>query len=263
MLDRISPVEKRGFSQGINITVMNFSIAITPYLLGTLADNSGIDLTLWVTVGISLLAVVTNIPLMFAPELIPHEKKDYQLAHGLEDQDLVDRAMKGDWVPARFLMDLNDARRDQGMPFLVLPCRPYEENKGNLDELKRHAKEDFNFIKFRLYEYLNQLDTQGEPFVRAMESSLPSQEVIDKQAEDLGLWFGEYLKDTGYLFDGGHPVIMKQLIMKAFPMVRHEEEHTVESTEKMCLAFLKVLNKALDDGTKSDATRAFRNSVVM
>ena len=263
MLDRISPVDKRGFSQGINITIMNFATAVTPYALGTLSDNEGISLTLWLTVAFSILAVITNAPLMFAPVLRQPEHKDYQQANGLEDQELVDRAMKGEWVPAQFLMDLNDSRRADGLPFLVTPCTPYHEDKHNMAELRRHAKEDFVFVKFRLYGYLEELDRDGETFCESVRHVRPSQHVVDQQAQDLGQWFGEYMKDAGYLFDGGHPAIMKQLIMKAFPAASYEKDINVHVMEKLTVTFLKVMNQALDQETKSAATKALRNSVVM
>lgn len=129
MLDRLSPVDKRGFSHGLNVMIMNFANAVFPYLFGTMADNEDISPTLWTTIAISLLAAVVNFPLMFAKELKPTEKLDYQQAMGFEDQDLVNRAMEGKWVPAKFLLDLNDARMAQGLPILVLPVKAYAEER--------------------------------------------------------------------------------------------------------------------------------------
>jgi hypothetical protein len=109
--------------------IMNFANAVFPYLFGTMADNEDISPTLWTTIAISLLAAVVNFPLMFAKELKPTEKLDYQQAMGFEDQDLVNRAMEGKWVPAKFLLDLNDARMAQGLPILVLPVKAYAEER--------------------------------------------------------------------------------------------------------------------------------------
>lgn len=41
MLEAITPPEKRGMSQGVNITVMNFGAAVSPFVLGTISDLAG------------------------------------------------------------------------------------------------------------------------------------------------------------------------------------------------------------------------------
>ena len=44
MLDRLSPHDKRGLIQGVNVTVMNIARSVSPFLLGTYADAVG---TIW------------------------------------------------------------------------------------------------------------------------------------------------------------------------------------------------------------------------
>lgn len=98
MLDVLAPASQRGFAQGINMTVMNFALAESPWLFGILADGIRTPKTMWVCVGFSLLAVTVNVPLMFAQQLKQKEPVDYQQAIDLEDQELVDCLLAGEWV---------------------------------------------------------------------------------------------------------------------------------------------------------------------
>jgi len=65
----LSPVEKRGYTQGISTTVMSFPMAVSPWLYGELSDRIGTNPTLWTAVGASVFAALVNVPLMFAPAL--------------------------------------------------------------------------------------------------------------------------------------------------------------------------------------------------
>ena len=59
---------------------MNVSNAVAPWILGTISDSAGIEVTLWITVGISILAAVINFPLTWTKELKKKPKVDYQKA---------------------------------------------------------------------------------------------------------------------------------------------------------------------------------------
>ena len=125
-------------------------MAISPWCLGIIADNIGTPKTMWLCMGVSLFAALVNVPLMFAPELKRKEPVDYQQAMGLEDQEMVDRLLRGEWVPAKFVDDLNYSRFQKGLPFLRPPMRDYSEEKKDLKVLRRHAKADFEVgIYFR------------------------------------------------------------------------------------------------------------------
>jgi len=63
MLDQIAPVDKRGYVQCINSTVMNVATAFAPWLLGILADAAGTNVAIWTGFGVSLLAAAINLPL--------------------------------------------------------------------------------------------------------------------------------------------------------------------------------------------------------
>lgn len=64
MLDRISPVHRRGFVQGLNMTCYNISSAIAPWLIGLLADATSTNVMLWTGIGISFGAGLVNAPLI-------------------------------------------------------------------------------------------------------------------------------------------------------------------------------------------------------
>ena len=56
MLEATSPPEKRGLAQGVNITVMNFGAAVSPFILGTISDIAGTPVAIWICIVISFIA---------------------------------------------------------------------------------------------------------------------------------------------------------------------------------------------------------------
>ncbi|KAL3919598.1 MAG: hypothetical protein SGILL_003676 [Bacillariaceae sp.] len=77
MLDRISPLSKRGQIQGLNLAFMNLASAIGPFLYGILADATSIDVVLYTTTGVSLLAAVVNAPLTRDARFGPESKDNH------------------------------------------------------------------------------------------------------------------------------------------------------------------------------------------
>ena len=56
MLEATSPADKRGLAQGVNITVMNFGAAVSPFILGTISDMAGTPVAIWICIAISFIA---------------------------------------------------------------------------------------------------------------------------------------------------------------------------------------------------------------
>ncbi|KAL7547751.1 hypothetical protein ACHAWF_015043 [Thalassiosira exigua] len=65
MLEATSPPDKRGLCQGVNITVMNFGAAVSPFVLGAISDMAGTPVAIWICVGISFIAALINVPLIW------------------------------------------------------------------------------------------------------------------------------------------------------------------------------------------------------
>lgn len=76
MLDRISPEDQRGKIQGYNMAMMNLAGAIGPFLLGNLLDATSIDVCLYTTAGISVVAAIVNFPLSRHARLGPTPSDD-------------------------------------------------------------------------------------------------------------------------------------------------------------------------------------------
>ena len=135
----------QGYVQGLNMSVMNLGTAVSPYILGEVADNFSVSTAMWACIVISFLAAAVNMPLLFVSVLKPRRPKPPKWARGLqwEDPEFVDRALSGDWVPSKQLDLLNLERMRKGQPFLVIPIRSYEEDKQKgLSELKAQSKAD-------------------------------------------------------------------------------------------------------------------------
>jgi MFS family permease len=71
MLDRIAPIDKRGFMQGVYSFILNITSAISIWLLGLLADMTSTNTMIWTGIGISFGAAMVNTPLIFIHQLQP------------------------------------------------------------------------------------------------------------------------------------------------------------------------------------------------
>lgn len=75
----------------------------------------------------------------------PKLKPDYSRPLKGEDDDLIEKALRGEWVPARYLTEINETRMNEGKRFLVQPYKPYKDDKENLLMIqKRRQGKIFN-----------------------------------------------------------------------------------------------------------------------
>lgn len=193
MLEATSPADKRGFCQGkylivernlnfgvhsqssslicltlsfgcsgVNITVMNFGAAVSPFLLGAIADMAGTPVAIWICIGISFLAAFMNMPLLWVtgcnvpPKSRPAEAKPLRG----EDKEMVEKALRGEWIPAQALEEINAQRYRDGQPYLIIHPRSYEDEKHELAVLRKRAKKDFFFHQQKTREYLHQVSDE-------------------------------------------------------------------------------------------------------
>lgn len=267
LLDTIAPVHRRGMVQGLNIAVMDFASAISPYLLGELADNVGIRETMWTCIGISFAAGLINLPLVFAKALKrpPTKAPKYLRALKGEDVDLIDLAMKGEWVPAKDFDQLNDKRMEKGEPWLVIPYRPYEEDKQHLGVMRKQARSDLLYLRGQILESLNNEEFEDEEKRNAIAAqfrqSRPPVEQREELARGLSKWFADYLVDSGYYMEDS-PILYKQMIMAAFPPINKEKELTGENIEQVAVNYTRLLNKYLEDQDLTGARKAFAHKYV-
>jgi len=260
MLDMIAPVDKKGFAQGANTTVMDFSNAISPWLLGICADNIGTEATIWICVGISFLAATINFPLIFAKQLKrkPPPAPEYSRPMAGEDSELIEKALRGEWVPREFLDDLFESRLESGQKFLVIPYRTYEEDKPLLKDFRKMAGEDFKFIVGRMTEYLTRVQDPEyrTAIAKQFKVSQPPDEELEHLKSDLGRWFADYMEDNGYFMDEV-PILYKQMIMRAFPPVNTSGEMTADNMEQILINYIRVMKKYLKDEENAGFINAF------
>ena len=68
-----------------------------------------------------------------------------------EDKEMVEKALRGEWIPAKVLEEMQEERFKNNQPYLVLPVRSYADERDELRELRKRAKEDFiYYILFTL-----------------------------------------------------------------------------------------------------------------
>lgn len=260
MLDMIAPLDKKGFAQGANTTVMDFSNAVSPWLLGLCADNLGTEETIWICVGISFVAATVNTPLLFAKALKrePPKGPEYSRAMPGEDEELIEKALRGEWVPREFLDDLFEARLESGKKFLVIPYNTYEQDKPMLSEFRKRARHDFEVVNQRLEKFLTLVHDPEvcSALIKQFEASTVPEEEMTHLKEDLGKWFADYMEDSGYFMDEV-PILYKQMIMDAFPPVNPGGKVTEENAEQVIINYIRVIKKYLKQEENAGFITAF------
>ena len=258
MLDIIAPENKIGYCQGMNNTVMNFGMAVAPWVFGILADAVGTNPAIWIGVGVSFLAGLVNAPLMLRDGLGAVKVPESAARRPIRDEDsvLVERALNGEWVDPSFLAELNYSRAMDGLPVLVPKVKTYEEDKEALDDLRKHAHEGFLARREINDELLNKLHSPE------MQSQLPElcgkfnlslqgdAQAVDETYQALGQWFADYLRDNGYHAQT-RPLVVKQLILSAFPTITEGDELTPENLEEALINERGLANHYLDLGATS------------
>ncbi|KAL3909912.1 MAG: hypothetical protein SGILL_007899 [Bacillariaceae sp.] len=264
MLDMIAPVNKRGLVQGINTTTMNLARSVSPFALGAYADAVGTDVCMWTCVGVSLLAAVANVPLIFAKQLKPRKKRDYTKAFEFEDEDLVLHIKEGHWVPPKQLAKFHNERYAKGVSFITPAVKKYSEDKQCLAFYKKQALEDFRFTRWQQSEYLSYLDTpeHRREVAEKLSKVAPSKNDQEKTAADLGAWFGDYMFDSGYFLDGGRITLMKQMIVEAFPPINKDGELNEENMEMTTLRYMRLINDYFERTQSGPAVEAFAKAYV-
>ncbi|EJK69259.1 hypothetical protein THAOC_09493, partial [Thalassiosira oceanica] len=296
MLEATSPPDKRGFSQGCNITVMNFGAALSPFVLGVISDNLGGSLTcwpkeaflsslmknvsivfilppdrrdigtpvaIWICVAISFLSAFANVPLMWVDgcnvpkKPVPMERRPLLG----EDEEVVQKILKGEWVDTEILDQVNEERFLKGRPYLFVRPRPYEDEKHELDLLRKRTKSDFLYHQRKTREYLCMLNERSSDDLATLcnqynLSMRPTNEdEVESINSDVGKWFISYLKDNGYA-PHMDSTLIKEQIMLAFPHVSDGGDVTPESIEENLLRTERVFTRAIEmEGMDEDASQ--------
>lgn len=262
MLDMMAPADKRGLTQGLNQTVMSLGSAVFPWVFGILADEIGTETTIWITVGVSLSAVLINSPLLFEKGLKRKKAVPDYSRHikGHEDKDIVERALAGEWVPAKSLREINIQRVKTGHHFLAIPNRTFEEDKPILHDIKKNDQEDFAVFKSDIAAFIGSADMSDMETRRQIAEKVKKARISDEERElfskGMGSWFADYLVSAGYRVEET-PIMFKQMIMRAFPVISKDQDVTADNVEQVLLNFAKVVDGYLEDEEVPDYIEAF------
>lgn len=268
MLDRISPSSQRGLIQGLNSSVMQFGMAIFPWVFGLLSDAIGLTTTLWICIGISIAAAMVNAPLMRVQVLKPRRKmNEYDHALAFDDEEVIQKLLAGEWVPPEKRWEINQKRMLKGHSFIVQDYVKYEDERANLCNLRRHAKADFEFYGKQMLSHLEgdclTDDDKRERLVGMIRKSRAPSAKQEELKRELGEWFAAYMVDAGYQIDES-PFVFKQLILTAFPRVipLGDTEFTEDNIEFATLNFARLYNHYLEEQENSDYIHAFAKAYM-
>ena len=230
---------------------MNFGMAIAPWMFGLLADATSTNTAIWTGVGVSFGATLINTPLIWRPEMGPTPKKvpsGLRVLEGDEDPEAVEKALAGEFVPPDILFSMNRKRILDHKQRIVPAVKTYQEEKDNLSSLRQHALEEY---KFRSGLHDRMLMDLGDPNSETdtqklcelyQSATVADEEIVNERTAEVGKWVGDYLLDNGY-----HPhmtsLLIKQMVMTAFPSLTREKEFTPDNIEEYILRAQRVLTK--------------------
>ena len=248
MLDRIAPLNRRGLVQGTYTTVLNMGNAIAPWILGLLADSTSIDIAIWTGIGVSFGAAIINAPLMCNKSFGAAKKvKLFEERTVSNEEEILweEKLSIGEFIPADVLSTINfrRIREKKALGLLVPTVGTYEEDKSRLHLLRRQAAGDFLFLRNRSHNLLTKINDPNMPqFVDDVNQAMLRS--MDGTHDDIGKWFADYMKDSGYIGTGS-PQTIKLMILKAFPVLFDEGRLTQENFEQGLVSSERVYNHYL------------------
>merc|ERR1711862_897476 len=250
MIDEITPADKKGFVQGVTSTIQCLSGTVSTFSLALVADAYGTIFTMWLCVGLTFLGCLLAVPLTSVKGLgtIPKEKSLVDTNfHDDEDNDIVEKIRKGDWVPIEVLSRINDKREKQGLPYVISHAGNYEDDKKNLKTLRKRAVIAYRHRLKEMKDALQVINEGNNEDVQKMcnefntSAQTVNQELASEVKEEIGKWFVDYLDDVGYS-PHLNTQILKQMIMTAFPVIMKEKPLNPKNIEEAVLNYARVLN---------------------
>lgn len=249
MLDRITPLDKKGAIHGINNAIYKFSAAVFQLLLGWLADKYDFYLALWICAGVSFFASLSNLPLIFNERLGKLDIRSDESTVSL-DEDEVQRLLdEGEYVPLKDIYELNTTRAEIGLPLLQSRFGTY-----SVEDVRKFAlpTKDLRFVRNMLQKRVHILHEHPEMkalLLQSIDASQPEADEMEAKRRELEQWVSSYLIDSGY-FVNPNPQLFKSLFMKSFPRLNDGPEVVTEDALiDMLYNELKLFDRYLDDET--------------
>mmetsp|Transcript_7183 Transcript_7183/g.14739 ORF Transcript_7183/g.14739 Transcript_7183/m.14739 type:complete len:208 (+) Transcript_7183:1383-2006(+) len=165
-----------------------------------------------------------------------------------EDKEVIEKLNKGEYVPVHVYQEVNDKRAAEGLPAFIAHVRDFENDKNELDKLRSEALSDFLYLRERNESFLNGLASENQEVVaRGVEQintslGMVNEKTTEEVYKELGQWFADYIKDSGY-YAHASPVLLKQMILSAFPVIMKEKEFTTDNLEQFLANSLQVYSQ--------------------
>jgi hypothetical protein len=284
MLDWITPADQRGYVQGLNNTDTEVGSTMAPFAFGLIADSLGINACIWVTAAISFRAGFVNSPLIFNPRFSIHngdkpDEDDATIAEVpfMDEEDMIQKAGAGEYVPLKQLFQLNVQRIDHGEPLIRTSFGNYDDHYaaatggGGGETGKRN---DYVALRDIAEGRLAMLKKANNPVIRQHVADQMNLLVRDEEAtrlakQEMGEWFADYMLNHGY-HPGEVAPVLKRMIESTCPAItQHGVFVTPDTLEARYLNIIKILNSQIQQEEGNYATfesyykKLRRSSVVL
>lgn len=247
------------------------SSAVMPFLYGLMTDNFSQDVAIWTAVGCSVIAAMVYAGLAFDRRFAAtsfdednEEASDFggsrkSLVEDLfvnEDQ-ILDRILVGDYVRPSDLYRLNQQRMDRGESLVTVPVGNYDREMDSLG--RKEMLHEFGVIRDVLVRKLAAISANAEAknaLATELNLQLESKHEDDSLVEEeMGRWITEYLQVSGWKVREAAP-LMKLVVATSFPpLVRANESEddinfsgasvTSETVEGYLMKLIKTVNECI------------------
>ena len=252
MLDRISPLDQRGYVQGLSMSALNIGSAVAPFIFGLLYDIQGELVCYWTATAVSLGAAIINFPLIFNSTLSSQTLKKSKTGN---DEALVDEAHViqkldlGQYVPSDILFRVNMQRIDRGDPILFTSYGNYKDDEDFLEIEHENMLNEYTIIRSLASKQLHNL--KHHPDMRdaaaaSINALWDNEEETLRTKHEMGEWFTDYMVNNGY-HPGEAATLMKHMIMTSFPpLTKGGGKVSPENIEGRLLRIVKLCNHFMD-----------------
>jgi MFS family permease len=255
VINQVSPEDAKGTWQGRSQATSMIGEGVATLAIALIYDrfNDGSTdglrgkIALYITIGISSLAVLAYLPLIGILPKEVDEKGDAKRFHTVEEYEAMPD-VEASQLPLQEVGFLEEKRMKEKKTPRIFSWGKYVDDVGLIDGMMQRAEKDFQWMKQDTILNL----TQPERLKEQMEMYETMQAVTAQRNEQcdrkqMGAWIADYLDDAGYDSWKEYPSIYKTMIINAFPPIdkldNMKPDLTKVDVEAMMVKFLKVADQ--------------------
>jgi hypothetical protein len=180
----------------------------------------------------------------------------------MDEEDMIQKARAGEFVPLRQLYQLNAQRIDREEPLIWTGFGKYEDRHAFAAPAtsgETVSRNDYVALRNIAESRLAMLNNESNPEIREHVANQANALMMDEEGtrrakQEMGEWFADYMLNHGY-HPGEFAPVLKRMIESAFPPItQHGGLVTPDTLEARYLNIIKILNNHIHMEEGNDET---------